>query len=242
MANLDTPNQKPGFYKSLTPNKPTEVSANDKLFYLITCGAGALLALVSMLILLIGTVGFRSEYVWSSIALGLGSIAFFALAAGRYLLPNVKVLARFADASVFFTLFAAYTPLFLLLVKADAYENGSIVVAWVSFGLVALFSFVGFLISAISNGKRLRLFVSFLYLVMAFAPIFSIPALLNAYFFAKALLYILLIATMLIFAATPIIFWFFDNQKWQMKVYYILMAAGTLTAALIPVIFSFCGW
>ncbi len=241
MAKTDTPKTSTNFFKSLTPHKAAP-SADDKRFLLIACGAGAFIALASMVLLLIQTAGFRAEYVWSALALGLGAIAFFALSAARYLLPGSKLIDRFADASVFLTLFAAYTPIFLFLVKADNFENGSIVVAWVSFGLVALLSFVGLLISAISDGKRLRMFVSFLYLVTAFAPIFSIPALLNAYFFSHVLLYILLIATMVIFAATPILFWFFDSKAWQMKVYYILMAVGTLTAALIPVIFTFCGW
>ena len=239
--NLDNPSPSPSLFKRLSANKTAEISASDRLFYQITCGAGALFALVSMILLLVQLGGFDPTYTWSAVALGVGSILFYALAALRYQFPSIKILGRFADAAVYFTLFAVYTPIFLILVRQDLFENGSIVTGWVSFGLVALFSAAFLLISLIATGTKLRMFGSLIYILMAFSTLFSIPALLNAYFFSQVLMYILVILAALVFAATPIIFWFFDGKAWQMKVFYILMAVGTLVASLISVIWAFCG-
>ncbi len=239
--NVDNPSPSPSFFKLLSANKTAEVSFADKLFYQITCGAGALFALVSMLLLLIQLGGYDPTYTWSAVALGVGSFLFYGLAALRYQFPTIKILGRFADASVFFTLFAAYTPITLILVRQALFENGEIVTGWVTFGLIALFSAVFFLTSLILTGTKFRMFASFVYILMALSLLFSIPALLKAYFFSHVLIYVLVILSMLLFAATPIIFWFFDSKAWQMKVFYILMAVGTLAASLISVIWAFCG-
>ena len=223
------------FFKKLTSQKPAPASEFDKKFYQITCIAGAAVAFVAMVLLIICLAGFDAAYVWSSIALGVGLLAFFGLAFLRYMMPNSRVIGRFSDASVWFVLFGVYTPIELILVRQEAYENGSIVAGWVIFGLIALFS-AFFFICALASTRKFRLFGSFCFIVMAFAPLFGISGLMNAYAFAPALAIILLVLTMAAFAATPIIFWFFDRRAWQMKVFYILMAAGTLLGALIPVI------
>ncbi len=230
-----------GFFKRLTAQKTAEISPADKLFYQITCAAGAFFALVSMILLLIQLSGYDPTYVWSAIALGIGSVIFYALAALRYQFSGSKLVARFADASVYLTIFAVYTPIALILVRQALFENGSIVTGWVTFGLIALFSVVFLLVSLITTGTKLRMTGSFFYILMAFSLLFSIPDLLNAYFFSHVLMFLLMIPTILAFAATPIIFWFFDGKAWQMKVFYILMAVGTLTASLISVIWAFCG-
>lgn len=228
------------FFKKLTSQKPLPELECDKKIRMITCLAGAGVAFISMLLLIIRLAGFDATYVWSAIALGVGLMAFFGLSFARYFFAGNKLIARFADASVWFVLFGVYTPIELILVRQEAYENGSIVAAWVIFGLIALFS-AFFFICALCTTRKFRLFGSFCFLVMVFAPLFGLPGLLNAYFFAPALAIILLILTMACFAPTPIIFWFFDKYDWQMKVFYILMAAGTLFGALIPVIGAFAG-
>ena len=48
--------------------------------------------------------------------------------------------------------------------------------------------------------------------------------------------------SILAFAATPIIFWFFDKRAWQMKVFYILMAVGTLASSLMTVLYVLIGY
>ena len=228
------------FFKKLTSQKPAPTLECDKKIRQITCLAGAGVAFLAMVLLIIRLAGFESTYVWSAVALGVGMMAFFGLAFARYFFAGNKLIARFADASVWFVLFGVYTPIELILVRQEAYENGSIVAAWVIFGLIALFS-AFFFICALASTRKFRLFGSFCFLVMVFAPLFGIPGLLNAYFFAPALAIIFLILTMACFAATPIIFWFFDKYDWQMKVFYILMAAGTFFGALIPVIGVFAG-
>ena len=227
------------FLKKLTSQKPAPQNACDKNFYQYTCIAGAAVAFVAMVLLLICLVGYGATYVWSSIAL-LGPVLFFGLAYLRYMMPNNRVVGRFSDASVWLVLFGVYTPIELILVRQEMYENGSIVAGWVIFGLIALFSFF-FFICALASTRKFRLFGSFCFIVMAFAPLFGLAGLMNSYLFAPALSIVFLILTMGCFAATPIIFWFFDRRAWQMKVFYILMAAGTLFGALIPVIGVFAG-
>jgi len=228
------------FIKKLTSQKPAPTLECDKKMRQITCLAGAGIAFVSMLLLIIRLAGFDAAYVWSAIALGVGLMAFFGLAFARYLLPNNRLIARLSDAAVWFVLFGVYTPIELIVVRQAMYENGSIVTGWVTFGLVAFFS-AFFLICALASTRKFRLFGSFAFLVMVFAPLFGLPDLLNAYYFAPALVIVFLVLMMACFAATPIIFWFFDKKDWQMKVFYILMAAGTLFGALIPVIYAFAG-
>lgn len=230
------------FFKKLTSQKPAPTLECDKKFRQYTCLAGAGVAFLSMLLLIICLAGHGNDgtYVWSAIALGVGLMAFFGLAFARYFFEGNKLIARFADASVWFVLFGVYTPIELILVREEVYENGSIVAGWVIFGLIALFS-AFFFICALASTRKFRLFGSFCFMVMAFAPLFGLHGLLNAYYFAPALSVIFLILTMACFAASPVIFWFFDKYDWQMKVFYILMAAGTLFGALIPVIYVFAG-
>ncbi len=228
------------FLRSLKPTKPAEVAAGDKKFYQITCLAGGGVALVSMVLLLIRLAGFGAAYVWSPLALGLGCGAFFALSYLRYQYPKMPVLQRFADASVYFTIFGAYTPLALLLIRLDLYENGSIVCGWVLFGVIALFSLLFFVASVFSE-RRFRLTGALCYILMAFSLLFGVYALCNALFFSHFLAIFLMIVTILAFAASPVIYWFFDRHAWQMKVYYILVAVGTFSAALMTILYAFLG-
>lgn len=227
------------FYKRLTPVKPQPNTA-DKKFYQITCIAGAAVALISMILLLIFFRGLGATYTWSALALGLGSLFFYALAYLRYELPNLDILNRAADAAIYATIFAAYTPLQLVLVRFDVYEVGSNVCAWVMFGLVAGFSAVCFIFSMASK-RKFRLTSAIVYFLMAFSILFGAPALCRALFFAPWLAIVLMIVAVLAFAASPVIFWFFDRRDWQMKVVYILTAVGTFAASLLAVIFAIGG-
>lgn len=229
------------FLRKLTAQKPMETSESNKRFYQITCIAGGAIALIAMIITLIATRGTYASYTWAALFLGLGSAAFYALAYLRYMMPHNRLLGRFADASVYLTVFAAYAPLQLILIRPALYENGSIVIGWVSFGLVAFFSLLFFIVSLCSLHK-FRLFGSFIYLVMAFSPLFGVLSLMRALSFAPVLAVILMCLMILAFAATPIIFWFFDRYKWQMKVFYILMAVGTLLASLMTVLYVLIGY
>ncbi|MBQ8350697.1 MAG: hypothetical protein IJY20_01470 [Clostridia bacterium] len=208
--------------------------------YQLVCLVGGALALVTSVIMLITLAGFNAIYVWSALAFGIFLVAYFALAYLRYTLPHNKLVARISDASVYLTLVGAYTPITLILVRGDVYENGSIVAGWVMFGLVAFFSLL-FLIASLCSTRKFRMLGSFFYILMACSLPFGIYALLNAYFFAPALSVILMVLCMLTFGASPIIFWFFDSKKWQMLVYYILMAAGTLCSALTILLWIFLG-
>lgn len=237
--NLDNAPVRVPFYKRLTPVKPQPNTA-DKKFYQITCIAGAAVALVSMILLLIFCRGLGSTYTWSALALGLGSLIFYALAYLRYELPNVDIVNRAADAAVYLTVFAAYTPLQLILIRLDLYEVGSITCGWVSFGLVAFFS-AACLIASVAAKRKFRLLNSFLYILMAFSLLFGVGALVRAFVFAPWLAVVLMIVAILAFAAAPVIFWFFDRRAWQMKVVYILTATGTFAASLMAVLFVICG-
>lgn len=224
----------------LTAQKSTEIAAKDKKFYQITAIVGAAVALVAMIVMLIAARGLAARYAWSAIALGLGSLAFYGMVCLRYEMPKDRLIARIADAAVYFTVFAAYTPLQLLLIKDDVYENGSIVCGWVSFGLVAFFSLAFFVASVVAT-QKLRLFGSFVYMLMALSLVFGVAPLMNAIIFAPALAVVLMAISALSFAATPVIFWFFDKKGWQMKVLYILMAVGTFAASLLSVLYVlFC--
>lgn len=228
------------FFRKLTAVKPTDVGENEKKWYSILCLAGGGVALVTAVLLLILLAGFGAAYIWSALAIGLCLLLYFGLACCRYRLPYNKLVARFSDAAVYLTLVGAYTPIALLLVRLDLYENGSIVAGWVIFGVVAFFSLL-FLVASLCSTRRFRLLGSFVYLVLSFALIFAIPALLNAFAFAPALGVILPILTMLPFAASPIIFWFFDSKPWQMTVYYSLMVGGSFFAALTTLLWAFLG-
>ena len=228
------------FFKKLTAVKPTDIEAADKKRYQIICLVGAALALVTAILMLILLTGFAPVYVWSALAFGIFLAAYFGLAYFRYAVPHSKLLARLSDASVYLTLVGAYTPIFLILVRLHVYENGSIVTGWVLFGLVAFFSLL-FLIASLCSTRKFRLLGSFFYLLMACSLAFGIVALLDAFFFAPALAVILMAVCMLAFGASPIIFWFFDNKKWQMTVYYILMAVGTFSASLMTLLWVFFG-
>ena len=228
------------FFKSLTAVKPTDIEANDKKRYQILCLAGAGVALVTMILMLIMLVGFGAVYTWSSLAFGFFLGAFFGLAYLRYVMPHNKLVARISDASVYLTLVGAYTPLTLLMTRLDVYENGSIVAGWVIFGLVAFFSLL-FLIASLCSTRKFRMVGSFFYILMAAGLSFAIPALLNAFMFAPALGVILPILCMAAFAASPIIFWFFDSKTWQMTVYYSLMVGGAGVSALMVILYTLIG-
>ena len=148
------------FFKKLTSQKAAPTLDSDKKFRQITCLAGAGVAFVAMLLLIIRLAGFDAAYVWSSIALGLGLMAFFGLAFLRYMMPNNRVIARFSDASVWLVLFGVYSPIELILVRQAMYENGSIVTGWVTFGLIAFFS-AFFFICALASTRKFRLLGSF---------------------------------------------------------------------------------
>ena len=228
------------FFKKLTAVKPIDIAAKDKNFYQITCLCGAGIALVTAVLMLIMLAGFAPVYAWSAVAFGVCLMAFFGLAYFRYMVPHNNLIARFSDAAVYLTLFGAYTPITLILIRLDLYENGSIVAGWVMFGLIAFFSLL-FFIASLCSTRKFRLVGSFFYILMACCLPFGTIALLNAYFFAPALAIILMAICMLAFGASPVIFWFFDSKKWQMKVYYILMASGTLSAALMMLLWMLCG-
>lgn len=228
------------FLNKMTAQKSTDIAAKDKKFYQITCIAGAAVALVTMIIMLIATRGLAAHYAWSAIALGVGSLFFYGMAYVRYEMPKDRLIARIADAAVYFTVFAAYTPLQLLLIKDDVYDNGSIVCGWVTFGLVAFFSLLFLVVSLIAIRKA-RMFGSFIYMLMALSIVFGLFPLMNAITIAPALAVVLMAISALSFAATPVIFWFFDKKAWQMKVFYILMATGTFAASLLSALYVlFC--
>jgi predicted membrane channel-forming protein YqfA (hemolysin III family) len=228
------------FFKKLTAVKPTDIEAADKKRYQILCLVGAGIAVVTMILMLICLVGFGPVYTWSSLAFGVLLGAFFGLAYLRYMMPHNKLVARFSDAAVYLTLVGAYTPITLLMTRLDVYENGSIVAGWVIFGVVAFFSLL-FLIAALCSTHKFRLLGSFFYILMAAGLSFAIPALQNAFLFAPVLGIILPILCMLAFAASPIIFWFFDSKKWQMTVYYSLMVGGTAISALMVILYTLIG-
>lgn len=228
------------FIKKLTSQKPAIADPAEKKFCLITCIVGAAVSFVSMVLMLIMLAGYDPTYVWSSLALGLGVTAFFVLAFLRHYMPDNKIIGRVSDASVWLVLFGVYTPIALMPIRQDLYENGSIVCGWVIFGVIAFFSLF-FLIAALATTVKFRLVSGLAFLLMAFAPVFGTSALLNSFFFAPALPIVLLWVAMLAFAATPIIFWFFDRFAWQRRVFYILMTVGTLASACLSVIWAFAG-
>lgn len=227
--------------RKLTAQKPLETSESNKKFYQYTCIVGGAVALLSMIIALIATRGTYASYAWGALLLGFGSAAFYALAYLRYMMPSNRLLARFSDASVYLTVFCAHAPIQLILIRPAIYENGSIVAGWVTFGVVGFLSLL-FFIASLCSTHKFRLFGSFIYLVTAFSPLFGIFSILNAYAFAPALGVILMSVSILAFAATPIIFWFFDKRAWQMKVFYILMAVGTLASSLMTVLYVLIGY
>ncbi len=227
------------FYKRLTAVKP-QPSASDKKFYQACCIAGAAIALISMVLLLIFFRGLDATYTWSALALGIGSLLFYVPAYLRYEAPNLDILQRAADAAIYFTIFAAYTPLQLILIRLDLYENGSIVCGWVTFGLVAFFSALCFIFSLASKSK-FRMTSSFVYILMAFSLVFGVFALMNALPFAPWLAIALMCAAVLAFAATPVLFWFFDRRAWQMKAVYTLTVIGTLASSVMAVLYAVCG-
>ena len=61
------------------------------------------------------------------------------------------------------------------------------------------------------------------------------------FYFAPALGMILMVVAVLAFAASPVIFWFFDKYAWQMKVFYLLLAGGTFAASLLTLLYAICG-
>ena len=228
------------FLRSLTAQKSTDIASSDKKFYQITAIIGGAVALVSMLIAIIFTAGFKASYIWCALALGLFSAAFYALVYLRYVMPKNRLVARVADASVYFTLVAAYTPLQILLIKDAMYENGYIVMGWVMFGLVAGFSFL-FLVASLCSVNKFRMLGSFFYILMALSILIGVNPLMNAINFAPVLGVILAALAALAFAATPVIFWFFDRKAWQMKVFYILMATGTVLPSVLTLLYIlFC--
>lgn len=238
MNAVDAPVRVP-FYKRFSAQKP-QPSASDKKFYQITCIAGAGVALLSMILCLIFFRGLGGIYAWPSIALGVGSLLFYAAAYLRYEMPNFDILNRAADAAVYLTVFSALTPLQLILIRLDLYEAGSSVCAWVSFGLVAFFSAV-FFICSLASKRKFRLLGAFFYLLMPFSLLFGAGALCRAFFFAPWLAIVLMIVAILSFSASPVIFWFFDRRAWQMKVVYILTAVGTFACSLMTVLYGICG-
>lgn len=225
------------FFKKLTAVKPTDIEAADKKRYQIICLVGAALAVVTMALILT-QAGFAPVYTWSALAFGIFLGAYFGLAYCRYAVPHNKLIARLSDASVYLTLVGAYTPITLMMARLAPYENGSIVAGWVIFGLVAFFSLL-FLIAALCSTRKFRLLGSFFYILMAASLSFAIPALQNAFLYAPVLGIILPILCMLAFAASPIIFWFFDSKKWQMTVFYSLMVGGTGLSALTVLLYTF---
>ena len=193
-----------------------------------------------MILTVIMTAGFKASYIWSALALGLGSAAFYALVYLRYEMPKNRLIARVADAAVYFTVFAAYTPVQILLIKDALYDNGFMTMGWVMFGLVAGFSFL-FLVASLCSVNKFRMVGSFFYILMALSILIGVHPLMNAINFAPVLGVILAALAALAFAATPVIFWFFDRKAWQMKVFYILMAVGTvLSSALTLLYILFC--
>jgi uncharacterized membrane protein YgdD (TMEM256/DUF423 family) len=88
------------FLNKMTAQKSTDIAAKDKKFYQITCIAGAAVALVTMIIMLIATRGLAAHYAWSAIALGVGSLFFYGMAYVRYEMPKDRLIARIADATV----------------------------------------------------------------------------------------------------------------------------------------------
>ncbi len=228
------------FLRSLTSQKSTDITPSDKKFYQITAIVGGAFALLAMILAVIMTAGFKASYIWSALALGLGSAAFYALVYLRYEMPKNRLIARVADAAVYFTVFAAYTPVQILLIKDALYDNGFMTMGWVMFGLVAGFSFL-FLVASLCSVNKFRMLGSFFYILMALSILIGVHPLMNAINFAPMLGVILAALAALAFAATPVIFWFFDRKAWQMKVFYILMAVGTvLSSALTLLYILFC--
>ena len=228
------------FLRSLTSQKSTDITPSDKKFYQITAIVGGAFALLAMILTVIMTAGFKASYIWSALALGLGSAAFYALVYLRYEMPKNRLIARVADAAVYFTVFAAYTPVQILLIKDALYDNGFMTMGWVMFGLVAGFSFL-FLVASLCSVNKFRMVGSFFYILMALSIVLGVQPLMNAINFAPVLGVILAALAALAFAATPVIFWFFDRKAWQMKVFYILMAVGTvLSSALTLLYILFC--
>ena len=228
------------FLRSLTSQKSTDIAPSDKKFYQITAIVGGAFALLAMILTVIMTAGFKASYIWSALALGLGSAAFFALVYLRYEMPKNRLIARVADAAVYFTVFAAYTPVQILLIKDALYDNGFMTMGWVMFGLVAGFSFL-FLVASLCSVNKFRMLGSFFYILMALSILIGVQPLMNAINFAPVLGVILAALAALAFAATPVIFWFFDRKAWQMKVFYILMAVGTVLSSVLTLLYIlFC--
>lgn len=228
------------FLRSLTSQKSTDIASSDKKFYQITAIVGGAFALLAMILTVIMTAGFKASYIWSALALGLGSAAFFALVYLRYEMPKNRLIARVADAAVYFTVFAAYTPVQILLIKDALYDNGFITMGWVMFGLVAGFSFL-FLVASLCSVNKFRMLGSFFYILMALSILIGAHPLMNAINFAPVLGVILAALAALAFAATPVIFWFFDRFAWQMKVFYILMTTGTVLSSILTLLYVlFC--
>ena len=229
------------FLKKLSATKAAPATEKDKKFYEITCLAGAGIAFVSMVILLILLAGYDPTYVWSTLALGIFSLIFFGLAFCRYFLAGaVPFLDRIGDASVYLLLFGAYTPIQLILIRTSLYENGSIVTGWVTFGITAFFCALFFILSLVFP-RKFRFTGSIVFFLLTFSLLFGAADIFNVFYFAPALGIIFMVVAILAFAASPVIFWFFDKHAWQMKVFYILLASGTFAASLLSLLYAICG-
>ncbi len=229
------------FFKKLTAKKPTDISQNDKKFYQITCLCGAAVSFVTFVLLLVFLAGNPDpSYLWANLGFGLGLTGFFLLAFFRYMMPENNLLRRISDAWVHLTLVAAYAPVLLYILRLALYENGEILTAWLCFAFLAFFALALTVLSLCFESK-FRLFSSVLYLLLCFVPAFAFPGLINIYSFAPALPVVLLSLAVLCFAAAPVIFWCFDSQRWQMKVYYLLNASATLLVSVTILLWVFLG-
>ncbi len=229
------------FLRKLTAQKPTDISTTERNVYNGICIGGGAVALIGMLIALIATGGSYVSYTWAALLLGLGSAIFYTFAVVRYHITGNVLINRLSDASVYLTVFCAYAPLQLIIVRPALYENGSIVNGWVSFGLVGFFSLL-FIIASICSANKFRLFGSFIYILMALSILFGVREIMRGLGFAPVLALIFLIFAILCFVAAPIFFWFFDKKKWQMTAFYACTVGGTLFSTLITVLYVLIGY
>lgn len=225
--------------KSLTPAKALPQTERDKKYFFILDVVGGGVSLLTMVILCIALAGFDPTYVWSAVAFGLGGLLFYGASFARRFLGG-ELFGRLADASVYALLCGIYTPIQLILIRQAQYEHHSVVAGWVTFGVTAGFCALFFILSLCSK-RKFRLTGAFFYLVLVFSPLFGLYPLLNVYFFAPALMIILLVVMLAALVATPILFWFFDRFPWQMKVVHTLFVVGTVCAALLPLFYVFFG-
>lgn len=226
------------FLQKFTAAKPMP-EGKDKSFRQIVCLVGAGISFATMVVMLIMLAGFDPTYVAASLLFGLGSVAFYVLNYLRLMFEGKSaVVNRFADASVYLLITATYAPLQLILTRQALWDNNTILAGWLTFGLTA-FVCAFFFIAALCSQRKFRMFGGFMFIVAAFSLLFCARDLMNALFALPVVALVLMSVAILAFAATPILFWFFDKKTWPMKVNDVLFVVATIASSVLTLLYVF---